>query len=857
MTKFRTSTLAALWIAVVATPASLAIYRALGALPPVARLLVAGLAAAVLVLASWPLMHGLRYLGSASRWLLGACLVSGLGLLLISVPRQNSVDSAQVRYSDGARKDAVEPEILRAWGREVRGYGLHPAFGTTPVPDALVATFSSEPQMVTLLFAKPEAVLFKPDGTSQDSDGVSVDVRVIDRDGASSRSLSFLLTQDDFLGGRWIERVVRSDKGIASLSVEVGSGPPGGTVAWDSTLVGFAYSGWRDHAEQLGRAVLAGVGFLMIALFLALNSKAFAPGSRMRQNRVSWPQVLVGSMIAVALALLVYWSQVSTSYVYFWDYRNYWEKTEALYALLIDGSLRQAVELFSATYTSNYSLLPAVGPALLSVLAGSPTRINYALTITALYAVPAFFMVCYLGRKLLGSASIAIDDKFNAGWVWAVLPVVAGLPVFLGTTLYLMPDIGGVVLVVGALMAAASLAEHIREPGADVPPWQVSEGILRASISLGLLLSVMFVFRRWYLFSAVGIACALFAVVLFDLVRQPAGRKALLSRAGASVVLVAVAALPFVCWFAFAWSSDPAQHDYAKLYASYRVSLGQDARVLGNYFGVVVPLLCIAGNIFLYRSGTNRRLLFLLLASTLVAVVLFLLVQSPGRHHYYLLMPLMGAALAGFALFLFGRWGVAGIGGLFLVILVGGWVAGPPQGGTPRVGAFAGFEDIRPRQQAYAAGFAKLSHWLALPENEGKKFCLVASSVAINQGLFRELWQILPNVPRHAYDQRMVRLGQVDSVDGPPWPAVRECELFLVGVPFQAHLQPAQQASLGIIQRELVEGSGIGGFVGRIPTVFPMGDGVEVRAYRTVRPMEPADHEALVSRFLAGESAAP
>lgn len=65
----------------------------------------------------------------------------------------------------------------------------------------------------------------------------------------------------------------------------------------------------------------------------------------------------------------------------------------------------------------------------------------------------------------------------------------------------------------------------------------------------------------------------------------------------------------------------------------------------------------------------------------------------------------------------------------------------------------------RPAMQGNAEGLRQVSRWLELPENRDQKFCLVASSVATNQGNFRELWQLLPEVGRNAYDARMVRLG--------------------------------------------------------------------------------------------------
>ena len=100
-----------------------------------------------------------------------------------------------------------------------------------------------------------------------------------------------------------------------------------------------------------------------------------------------------------------------------------------------------------------------------------------------------------------------------------------------------------------------------------------------------------------------------------------------------------------------------------------------------------------------------------------------------------------------------------------------------------------------------------------------------------------------------------MRLGQVDSLDGPPVPSLRECGIFLVGVPFQFHLRRDQQYSLEIVQSDIVSGTGIGAAMAPQVEVFPMGEGVELRAYRAARDISREEHEDLVRRYLARKAA--
>ena len=843
-------------LAAVSAAVAIAFYVELEALAQGTRLVVSGLVMAVVLLGALQVRRVVASLPYSRGWIVGGTLLVGLAFFAGSEVQVRSADFAQVRSSDGQRQDGVKPTAMTAWDREVAGYGLHPAFGTAGVANSLLATFASQPGQVTLLLAKPGEVLFDAEGKATPSDGISVEVKAFDPDGRLGYSSSHLIPQSRFLEGRWIEERIRVEGGVASVEVRVGSGPPGSTAGWDSTLVGFEATPWQAQVGRVGRVMLACLGFLVVSLALVLNFAALSAAWVGARSGGPTTVVLQSVAVVASLLLLTYWSQSNTSYIYFWDYRNYWEKTETLYGLMSTGEWREALGAFSATYTSNYSMLPAVAPALLSLATGSPTRINYALSITALYAAPAYLAVSLLASRILDGDGKAFSPTPGRGWVLASFVVAVGFPQLMGTTLYLMPDIGGVILVVAALLTCSTLVGAIRDPGQQTLPGQMSKSLFRASLSLGLLLCLLFVFRRWYAFAAAGIAVSTLALVLMDLATERTSRAMMLARAFRAAAVVSFAALPLLCWFVFSWSRDLGQHDYANLYSSYRVALSADALKFVQTFGVAVLLLCIAGGAALYRFGKDRRLLFLVTASTLVACLLFMTVQSPGRHHYFLLMPLFGSLLAGLSLVLARRWGVIAFAGMTLLLGLGTALATRPMSSEYGFSPFAGHDDIKPRYQQNADELATLAQWLDSPDNAGKKFCLVASSGVINQGMFAELWQILPSIDKRAFKNRMLRLGQVDSMDGPPGTAVMECEIFLVGVPFQVHLPAEQQFSMGIIQQEMVEGTGIGRAVGREPRIFPMGEGVEIRAYRAERKVTREEYDELVRRYLQHKAAA-
>lgn len=827
-------------------PISLAFYQALGTLPNSVRMICIGLVSAIFLISAWLMRQPFRQMSRIKYWLLGGVLVFGLGLFVSLDANFPSSNFAQIHYSDGTKAESVVPTVKSAWGRDVDGYDMHPAYSGAVVPNSLLATFSSQPKEISLLFAKPQFALFKADGSPTESDGISVELSAFDGLGELGYSETFTISQKSFIQDKWIEKAIQMDAGISSVKVTLGWAA-GDQPYYGSTIVGFKIYSWFAYVGFIGKILLVSMGFFVLALCLILNFSFFKSGSPIRRKVVGLPFLACSALVFISILLVAYWSESKTSFVFFWDYRNYWQKTESLYELMSAGFWKEAINIFSLNYSADYSMFPSVGPALLSLVTGYPTRVEYALSITALYAVPAYIMVAYLAKRLVDGETVGDNSPVRSGWVLASFSIFFGLPIYFGTTLFLMPDIGGVILFVGALFCASSLMGIISDKNDQTQPWRVSTPLFRLSISLGVFFSLMFIFRRWYVFAAAGIACSLVIFVLMELLRSRVSRVLVVYKALTSAVLIAFAALPLLCWVMFDWSRDIGQHDYANLYSSYKFPLDQDILRLRNFFGVASIVLCAIGCVILYRKSRGRRLFFALTVSTLIASLLFMSVQSPARHHLSLLMPLLGACLAGLSLLIARRFGYVAAICLVLLLIGGNYLAMLPLSGASRP---TSYNDWLPQQQPYKAGLVELARWLALPENENKKFCLIASSITINLSIFTELWQIDPSTAKHAYDQRLVQLGQVDSMNGPPSPIVKQCQIFLVGVPFQTHLRPNQQFTLEIIQQDVLNGTGIGTAVERTPKIFAMGKNVEIRAYQSLRAITDEEYADLVKRFL-------
>ena len=419
------------------SPIAAAFYQELGALSRNARLFAAAFAVTISAIAVQLMMMHLRRLGAARLALVLVITLIGILLGVSAGIQFPSADYARISYSDGTYTDHQGPTDLAVWGKSVKGYSLHPAFSSVRVPNGLTAEFASAPNQLTLLFSKPQEALLNKDGTPTPSDGVSLEVKAFDANGQLLQTQKYDIPEKEFLEDRWVTRTILSSSGISKAQVSVFTGPPGSTPDFDSTNVAFEVRDLGTYALFFGKMLLVASGFFVGSLLLVLHFRrqsgttVDASGQSLVRRAIPYLSVLF------LVSLIAYWSMSRSTFIYFWDYRNYWQKTEALYELMAAGAWTQAIGLFANFYAADYSLWPAVLPALLSLITGYPTSLKFAMISTVIYAVPAYIMVAWLGARLLEGDAREQTHRGGSAWVFASLLVFFAFPMFFVTSLYL------------------------------------------------------------------------------------------------------------------------------------------------------------------------------------------------------------------------------------------------------------------------------------------------------------------------------------------------------------------------------------------------------------------------------------
>lgn len=797
------------------------------------------------------------YLSCAKVSFVCVVTIAGLGVVAANKVFFLSADFSTLHHSDRSATAHALPTKIAAHGKFVQGYHLHPPFEGTKVTDALEAEFVAIPKRVTILFSKPKDALLLPDGTSTLSDGVSVEVNAFSRDGSVQFSRQIDILQSDFLSKRWLEYAIDEPEGVAKVSVRVTAGPPGSTPYYDSTIVAFETNNVSNTLKISGQILLGGFAGFCLALFIVLYGKALSVLSPALRFVWRWlPHFLI---VCIPLGV-AYWSGRNSAYIFFWDYRNYWQKTEQLYELLITSSWGQFGGLVGSYYSADYSMFPAIAPAVFSAVVGYPTYLTYLMAITLLYAVPAYIATAYLAKKLVESSSTSeqLPRESKSIWLVAGVAVIFCTPSFFSNTLNLMPDIGGVIFLVVALLCANKVtSEIVLNPGQS-EPLIVSAELLRSSLALGILIGLLFLFRRWYAFAIAGISVSCILVIMLETWRKLRfcngerifQLKIIVLRTLAAAAIATFAATPFLSWILFDWVGHLGQHDYSSLYSSYQVPLAEDARRFVSAFGLLIPAICVVSVICLYRFCSNRGLLFILVITSMVAVLLFFRVQSPGRHHYLLLMPLFAATIAAFINVVFQRYG-ASIAAAVVAVIIGGnasvtWLNGERAWASY---IFSSYEGWLPKHQPYIRGFEELARWLITPENKTRKICVIASSAHINQSVIGEIWQVVPTLSKKEFEGRLIDFGEVDSRDGHPRDSIKQCEIALVGRPLQRHLRPGEQEGIEMIYRDLIDGTGVAAAYDSLPVHFSMDEAVKISAYIQKRKISDDEYLNLVERF--------
>ena len=95
-------------------------------------------------------------------------------------------------------------------------------------------------------------------------------------------------------------------------------------------------------------------------------------------------------------------------------------------------------------------------------------------------------------------------------------------------------------------------------------------------------------------------------------------------------------------------------------------------------------------------------------------------------------------------------------------------------------------------------------------------------------------------------------MPDVDTVDGPPGAALKDCAIIIVGDPVQTHLDPDYQQTVIVPSREMLTGQGIGAKFRRTGEVFHLEKGVSAVVFERLAPLDDVGHRRAAGALASG-----
>lgn len=526
-------------------------------------------------------------------------------------------------------------------------------------------------------------------------------------------------------------------------------------------------------------------------------------------------------------------------YIYFWDYYLYWSKYQNLGSLMMHSPLRALSEVWHTLRHDDYNLMPVLFLMPFRLLFG-PGRLAYILAVSNLYVLPSAILCTVFVGKVASREDR--PETFSASLItlltFLLFPQL-WIPVFFG-----YPDAAGIVVIFIVFLLLW------RRP--------VEEMSLKGLVSLGLLLALIVMLRRWYAYWVVAFFMALAGERILSLF--PRYRFQIRDYLPVAKKIIITGAVSFSAFFLAATpiAMRMLTTNYADIYSAYRWEGGllpflEDVFI---HIGVFITVLFVVSLIAGIANKKTRRISVFLLLHFLFVSILFSRVQNFTEQHYYLIIPSVVISISLLMIAILGRLpGLpsrsAFIAGYLVVLGIQFSVVFVPKS----AGYLASFALFFPSARHYPLvrnDLGKMEGLLdALEEisHDGKQsIYVIASSIILNDDILRNACRDF-NHPED-FCGSILHSSQVDKVHGFPRQFL-SATYVVVAEPIQYHLRPEDQRVVGVLAEDVIQAKGIGTAFRLLPYSFTLDNNVKVRIYRKVRPFEKSALEDLQRRFMS------
>lgn len=577
-------------------------------------------------------------------------------------------------------------------------------------------------------------------------------------------------------------------------------------------------------------------------------NKSKDQGTLVNMNKLSGSRFKLKDHIITAAALLgflvvanlsAYFFVSNERWLYSWDHVGYWDRSSTLAELLSFTPYEALKRIVYSVWYDDYNLVPAIPISILMSLLND-SRLTYILGIVNLYAVPVLLTLMMLYRVFWKDR-----DGQDSSFV-ELVPIV----VVLTFPLFWVPILAGYLDVGGLVIINLTLLLYFSTP--------LLEQRLKELIAIGVLLSILVLFRRWYAFWSVSflITILLEAIILAYIQRRLGLRG--IWQALRPFVTISTAAASFLVLAAWPLVQRMLHTDYADIYSAYKETYGifSILEVITNYFGLFYSGVFVLSSLILLFAPRTRRIVVLLCVQLGILIVHFSSMQDFDSHQYYLLQPAVLLIISlgiGRIIYLYSNtWARTATALLYLTPAVVSCLAVFVVHAKPHTL----IDQIVPSPRVYPKvrnDFTEIQRMLSVLDahlaNSNAHVYMLASSENLNNSLLRFVNKSVDATSaKFESVTRVLPVSDVDKRDGFP-SSLLQAQYVLVAWPVQYHLRPEDQRVIGLPADAIYNSRNIGKAFRKLPYTFVLDRGVQAFLFEKTRPISTEELRVLCEQF--------
>ncbi len=511
-------------------------------------------------------------------------------------------------------------------------------------------------------------------------------------------------------------------------------------------------------------------------------------------------------IIAAVVNLLAVIYIKAGRYIYFWDNATYWDISRSLASSPLSGR-----EFWRAVYDSvaaqDYNYIAGLPSALIVKLFGE-SRLVYVLGLVNMYLIPSYIAVYMLAKKVSKAPKIAL----------VLTMMLVPVPLFLALNGFV--DVGGFLM----CLICFNLY-YAKEDGGSW--WRY--------VVIGVLLTFMMLWRRWFAFFTVSFLTAMISDCL------------LLGRKWYKTAISAVTAAAVLLLGFRGFLTDRLMQDYGALYAGYKFSVSTDFKLITRYFGLILLGALAVCSVIGGVKKKETRTVFMWV-QMIVCVIMFMSTQTHGQQHLLLYAPSVIMIILIIIKHITREWMLVSLSLLALVHAVNVYIPREQPHNIQEIKHMA----LVPNFSMLPVSRADTDEILALKQKldttvyDGDVLGVLASSFTINEDVLKN---VEPSVgAKPIRDNYIVSLPQVDSRDV-DLSALYNVNYILAVFPAQTHLAPQSQTVVTEAVRSFAEHTDIALAYEEIPDCETVIGDMTIKLFRRIGEVSRQDRAAFESRL--------